>query len=194
MKIYVVVDRSGSMSSIWNEAIAAVNTYVTGLKPKNEIYVAFFDNQSYDVARDTTVSDCKPVENSEFSPRGMTPLYDAVGKTIEKMEEDNKKKAVLVIMTDGYENNSKEYTAAAIKAKLAELEAKSWPVVFIGANFKEVDEATASMGVSKSRTSVSSGVNLCGASEDVVIRIEAYSRTKDTNEFNYTAEERLKHA
>lgn len=146
---YILLDRTGSMSSMWNEAIGAVNLYVDGLDDDVNLYLAVFDSESYDVVRNCRVKDYDTITIDEFPPRSMTNLYDATGKIADQMLKDTPDKAVLVIMTDGEENSSKEYTLDDIKKKLKMLEKKNWPTNFLGANFKNVTRYTTStFGVS----------------------------------------------
>lgn len=149
MKVFVLLDRSGSMNAHWVETIGSVNAYVQGLKPSTDVYFAIFDRNGeldYQVVRESKVKGWNPVTVDEIKPRGYTPLYDAFGRLASKMEEDNIKKSIAVVMTDGYENASKEYTQATVKTKIAEFEGKNWPVVFLGANFDDVTKAGANIG------------------------------------------------
>lgn len=142
MKAYILLDRSGSMQTRWSETIGALNAYVAGLAgekatKKTEVTVAAFDNQDpYLVVRDgVKASDWKPISEAELSPRGMTPLYDAIGKLITTVRHDAPKKATIVIITDGAENGSRELKKDAAKSMLDEMRSKQFDVVFIGADF-----------------------------------------------------------
>jgi hypothetical protein len=136
MKVYLLLDRSGSMSTIWNEAINSINTYANGIDKDASIHIAAFDSNSYDVLRDTRVGDFTDILPTEVSPRGMTPLYDAFGTIATEGEKVNDPTSIFVVMTDGHENCSKEYNQAQVKAKIASFETlRKWPVVFLGANF-----------------------------------------------------------
>ena len=152
MNVYILLDRSGSMSSLWDEAIGSVNGYVSKLKPSTKVNFAVFDSVSYDVVRDCKVKDWVEVSKTEITARGSTPLYDACGKMFTLAESEAAKKTVVVVMTDGYENCSREYTQAAIKAKVAEFEEKKWEVVFLGANFDSVESVSNSVGVVAGKT------------------------------------------
>ncbi|MEP7211035.1 MAG: vWA domain-containing protein [Alphaproteobacteria bacterium] len=149
---YVLLDRTGSMESRWTEALSSVNAYATGLasldggpKVNAEITLAVFDSQDglkFDVIRnDVNAAQWKKVTNDDASPRGMTPLYDAIGHMVSLAEQDHPEKAVLVIMTDGEENASKEITKAGAKAALDRARARGWEVVFLGAEFANFNDA-----------------------------------------------------
>ena len=154
------------MSSIWDEALTSVNAYaasvgeadegeIEGDDIKTDVTLAIFDYQDgmqFDVLRDkVTAENWTNVTNDEANPRGMTPLFDAIGRIVSRAEADNPEKAVIVIMTDGLENSSRELTRDGAKAALDRAEAKGWEVVFLGAEFARFDDAEA-VGVSASKT------------------------------------------
>lgn len=151
MNVYILLDRSGSMGTLWGEALGSINAYVTKLKKKDKVYLSVFDDQ-YEVIRDCAVEDWKDVTDADAMPRGVTALYDSCGKIMAQAEKDDAKKTMLVVMTDGYENASKEFTQAAIKAKVAKWEDKKWEVVFLGANFDSVESVSGAIGVVAGKT------------------------------------------
>jgi hypothetical protein len=172
---YILLDRTGSMEPIWSEALSSVNAYADGLaeldggpRVNADITLAVFDAQDgfqFDVLRDGVDAEkWRDVTNREVSPRGMTPLYDAIGRMVSLAEKDKPGKAVIVIMTDGAENASQEMTKTSAKAALDRVRAKGWEVVFLGTEFSNFDDAegvgqTASrnMAVSKDQLSDSMG-------------------------------------
>lgn len=153
---YILLDRTGSMSSIWEEALGSVNAYAEGLAqpaggappgPDDRITLAVFDHQArlqFDVLREAVrASEWRPVTSAEASPRGMTPLFDAIARMIALAEADNPQRAIIVIMTDGAENASQEVTRDGVKAALERVRAKGWEVVFLGAEFAKFSDADA---------------------------------------------------
>ena len=71
----MLLDRSGSMTSLWDEAIGSINGYVSALEdPDTQVYLAVFDSLSYDVLRECKAMDWDAVLPSEVAPRGSTPL------------------------------------------------------------------------------------------------------------------------
>jgi von Willebrand factor type A domain len=164
---YILLDRTGSMSDIWDEALTSVNAYadsfaadapgaeIAGGDIKTAVTLAVFDHQDglqFDVLRDK-VDPAKwaDVTNDEANPRGMTPLYDAIGRIVNRAEADAPEKAVIVIMTDGLENSSSELTNQGAKAALDRARARGWEVVFLGAEFASFSDAE-SVGMASSKT------------------------------------------
>ncbi|MBY9066425.1 VWA domain-containing protein [Hyphomonas sp. WL0036] len=164
---YILLDRTGSMSNIWDEALSSVNAYadsfaedapgaeIAGDDIKTAVTVAVFDYQDgmqFDILRDKVVpKNWKEVTDDEANPRGMTPLFDAIGKMVARAEADNPEKAVIVIMTDGLENSSREFTRDGAKAALERAEKRGWEVIFLGAEFASFGDAE-SVGVTASQT------------------------------------------
>lgn len=107
------------------------------------------------------------------------PLYDATGIVIERAIARNNDRTVIVILTDGHENASVEYTQAKIKDKVKQLQDKGWEVIFLGANF---DVATYTTGAGLDSTkfrnvdfkSVEARAQLYN---DLSVSTAAYSRT-----------------
>jgi hypothetical protein len=172
---YILLDRTGSMEPIWTEALASVNAYADGLASLDggpsvdaDITLAAFDAQDgfqFDVLRnDVDAENWNKITTKELSPRGMTPLYDAIGRIVSLAEKDKPGKAVIVIMTDGEENSSTEMDKKAAKAALDRVRAKGWEVVFLGTEFSNFDDAegvgqTASRNMAVSKDQLSDSMN-----------------------------------
>ena len=192
---YILLDRTGSMEPIWSEALSSVNAYADGLATLDggprvdaDITLAAFDAQEglqFEVLRqDVDASEWRDVTNREISPRGMTPLYDAIGRMVSLAEKDRPEKAVIVIMTDGEENSSKEMTKASARAALDRVRAKGWEVVFLGTEFSNFDDATG-VGQSASRNMAVSKDQLEDSMRRLSDKSKAYaSGAAPTVEFN----------
>ncbi len=181
---YILLDRTGSMSGIWDEALTSVNAYAADIGKLEEgeqddldtsVTLAVFDAQDglkYDVLRKSvTPGNWETVTSDEVSPRGMTPLFDAIGRIISTAEKDAPEKAVIVIMTDGLENSSREMTKEGARAALDRVEAKGWEVVFLGAEFAKFDDADA-VGVSRQKSMAMSA----GSMQESMSRLAKKSR------------------
>jgi hypothetical protein len=189
MNVYILLDRSGSMASLWNEALGSINSYIEKLKVSDKVVLAAFDDQ-YEILRDCKAKDWKNVTNEDAQPRGMTALYDSCAKIMQRAVEDNGKKTVLVVMTDGEENASREHTNAAIKAKVKMFEEKKWEVVFLGANFDRVEHVSGSVGVASGKTMNINASNLRATMDSFAGYTATYAATGAA--INFTEEDKLK--
>ena len=159
LSVYVALDRSGSMSGErWTHAIDSINEYVNGLKKEKiegTVNVTAFDTNGNSVRLEELVENqsiayYEPLAHDVVSPSGMTPLFDAAANVMDRALENNADRTIVVIMTDGEENSSKEYNQNKIKEKVKLLEAKKWEVVFLGANF-DVTQYTVGSGLSATK-------------------------------------------
>jgi hypothetical protein len=162
LSVYILLDRTGSMESIWDEALTSVNAYAEELAKDDvgpevdaSVSLAVFDAQDglqFDMLRrNENPETWKPVTNDEASPRGMTPLFDAIGRIMTVAEADNPGRAVIVVMTDGEENSSTELTKENVKDRLDRARDKGWEIVFLGAEFANFADAS-SVGVSAEKS------------------------------------------
>ena len=198
---YILLDRTGSMSDIWDEALGSVNAYAAAVGKvedgeaddlETSVTLAVFDHQEgfqFDVLRKEIEPDAwTDVTNDEVSPRGMTPLFDAINRTISLAEADNPEKAVIVIMTDGRENSSKEVTKEGAKAALARAEARGWEVVFLGAEFSAFGDADA-VGVSRDKQMAVGASSLSATQERLARKARSYGKGEEA-EIIFDAEDR----
>ncbi|GAB5458852.1 MAG: hypothetical protein Hens3KO_18820 [Henriciella sp.] len=198
---YILLDRTGSMSSIWDEALTSVNAYAAAIGKvedgeaddlETSVTLAAFDFQDgfkYDVLRTGVQPESwTDVTNDEVSPRGMTPLFDAINRTITMAEADNPEKAVIVIMTDGLENSSREVTRDGVKAAMDRAEARGWEVVFLGAEFASFGDADTA-GVARSKQMAVSAGSLAVTQERLAKKARDYGKG-EADEIIFDAEDR----
>lgn len=137
VEIVAILDRSGSMSSIKDDAIGGFNTFLEAQKkdpsPAN-ISVVLFDDKYELLYDDVPLSMAKPLTDKTYVPRGMTALNDAIGRTLTRLFEDNPKRAILCILTDGFENSSQEFTSPQVKELITRAQNRDWQVVYLAAN------------------------------------------------------------
>lgn len=93
------------------------------------------------VYRDVKGRDVPKLSRATFEPRGSTPLLDAVGATLTSIKAKKKQLVVVVILTDGMENASTEYTREAVQKLTKEREEWGWQFVYLGANQDAFAEA-----------------------------------------------------
>ncbi len=110
---------------------------VTKLPAAACVSLTLFDSSGIDLVRDAVAPPDAVLKDGEFEPRGMTPLYDAIGQTIADAEGRSKgfDRVALVILTDGLENASVEFKRDDVLKLLKEnQERDGWLVIYLGAN------------------------------------------------------------
>lgn len=140
-EIIIIADRSGSMDQIKNDVEGGLKTYIEDQKKLGgDCTVTFvqFDTEYEKVFENKPIND---VQDIKIQPRGGTALLDALGKTINDVgirlaamkEEDRPSQVNVLLVSDGQENSSKEFTNAKIKSMI-ELQSKtySWKFNFLG--------------------------------------------------------------
>lgn len=131
--IHFILDKSGSMISVREATISGFNEYIQSLKGKFKFTLTLFDTEVL-TGPTEGIESVDKLTPSTYQPGGNTALYDAVCLTLNKVK-DSEGKNLVVIMTDGEENSSKEYTEKEMKKMVEELEAKeNWSFVYLGAN------------------------------------------------------------
>ena len=143
----VILDKSGSMESIRKEAIDGYNETLGTIRTAqlkhldtqdHFVSLAAFCGCGVEMLYDKTpIKEAENLQSKQYVPCCMTPLFDAIGSTIQKLKKDIKDvedAAVSVtIITDGYENASKEWKGDAIKKLIEECKEDGWMFAFIGA-------------------------------------------------------------
>lgn len=152
---YLLLDRSASMGSCWIGAMAGLNGYAEELKSsaKGTITVDVFDqyNTGMDLHRlrdGVKIKNFVELSDEEVSPRGATPLHDAVATLIKRVMQSHEanERVAITIMTDGQENASVEYTSADVTRLVNECKARGWLVNYLGAN-QDAISVGAAMGI-----------------------------------------------
>lgn len=163
-QIICILDSSGSMSPIISDAIGGFNEFIKKQKELDgeaTITVALFDSaENYQLLYDNVdLEKVEPITSKEWYPRGMTALYDGIGRTINavsaahaKLDKSEKPDKVLVaIVTDGHENDSREYTQTTIKSLISKKEKEDWQFVYLAAD-QDAFGAGTSIGISGGNT------------------------------------------
>lgn len=159
-----ILDKSGSMSSIQDSTISGFNEYLGTLKNDGNKYsfsLVLFDTNIIQKYTNTSIKDVQRLDKETYRPDGNTALYDAICSTIESVKNSIKEnqKVLTIIMTDGEENSSKEYTQVQLKEKITTLEKTGkWTFVFLGAN-QDAFLAAQKFGVSQMNASNFSSTN-----------------------------------
>lgn len=155
----IIVDASGSMDSIYNQALAGINETIKTINMVQEkdmnvdqtLTLLSFANGGEKlqyVYRNTEIKDVRPIGERDYQLRGMTALYDAIGESVTDLRKSVgiNDKALVTIITDGYENDSRIWSGTQIKQLIDELRTKGWVFTYIGAN-QDVEVEAKKMGV-----------------------------------------------
>lgn len=152
-EIVFILDRSGSMMSLTDDTIGGFNSFIE--KQKNEpgealLTTVLFDDQYELLHNGMNLKEVLPMTRDQYWARGMTAMYDAIGKTINEVgrrlsdtpEQYRPGKVIFVITTDGLENASREFTQEKVKEMIQhQTEKYSWDFIFLGANIDSVQTA-----------------------------------------------------
>jgi len=194
-----IVDRSGSMANIAQDMNGGITTLIAEqAKLPGELHI---DITTFDTVVERPYVDARPddVKGEIIVPRGGTALNDAVGKTVTELgerfagmpEDDRPGKVIIAIVTDGYENSSREWEIEAVKALVEKQRDQfQWEFLFFGADSIDAFDASAGYGIGRGQTISFS--NTSAGAKGATFAASSYmtaSRAGDTRDF--TEEERL---
>lgn len=154
----IIVDESGSMSIIRREALAGINETIATCRKMQETHpemeqrvtLITFDSGHFNMHYDNERADkAFPLTMGEYNPGGATPLYDAIGKGIARLNaqtsaDDN---VLVTIITDGEENCSNEYNLKMIKKLIEKLKKLGWTFTLIGTDNLDVEGMAVLMAI-----------------------------------------------
>jgi hypothetical protein len=144
--VAIVLDRSGSMSSIWNETVSGFNNQVRTIRETAKdqdvrVTLATFSDTTRFEFFDQSIESLKELNSfSGIFPSGNTAMYDAVGETIERLNKiedigDPNTSVLLIIMSDGEENQSRIFSSRTLAPLVdAMTKTKRWTFTYMGAN------------------------------------------------------------
>lgn len=151
-EIVCILDRSGSMDEIKDDAIGGFNSFLEEQRKvpgEAGVTLMLFDNEFMMAYDGQALADVPALTETTYVPRGSTALYDAIGRTvnhvearIRSMSEDDKpSKVLVVILTDGMENASKEFNKGRVQKIIKDHETKGWEFLYLKAGPDAFDEA-----------------------------------------------------
>jgi len=159
LKIVFIIDESGSMQGCNSDVIGGFNSFIEKQKTENrgKITVSLykFNNLVTRVISNKPAAKVRNLTNEDYTPSGFTALYDAIGQAIHETdkqlsaqpEKQRPDKVMVVIITDGQENASKEFSATAIKSTIStHEELLHWSFIFLGSGLENFQDAEA-MGI-----------------------------------------------
>jgi hypothetical protein len=152
--IIVVMDESGSMSSMGSEPLQALNNFINEQKriDSNSLFSLYtFSSKTRRVHFNIPLGEMKTV--TDYHPDSFTALYDCISQAIDdKMATDRNRGVVLVIITDGQDNCSK-IKVSEIKNKISSQEAQhNWQVIYLAAN-QDAFSAGEALNIGRAKTS-----------------------------------------
>ena len=148
-----IIDKSGSMSGLESDTIGGFNSNISKQRETGEnvlVTTVLFDTTFNTLYDRVNISDVKEMTRKDYCPGGGTALCDAVGNTINRIKyaqqylkkEERPDKTLFVIITDGEENSSREFSSSKIKQLITEQKEKyDWEFLFLGANIDAVETA-----------------------------------------------------
>lgn len=150
--ITFVLDASGSMNPIKDDTIGGFNHFLEEQKRQpGTAHMALYQfSTTYSIVFDGPLQETESLSSEQYTPSGGTALLDCLGDAISRtgnilsrMEEaERPSNVVFVILTDGYENSSKEYTRQRVADMIQhQTDVYSWDFIFLGANMDSVSEA-----------------------------------------------------
>ena len=152
----IIIDESGSMWSIKQQAINSVNETIQTIRAaqnRNEnqehfVSIVSFNDDVKLINDCVSVDEVKELTNESYQPGCCTALYDAMGISLSTLskrvaEED---RVLVTIVTDGYENASREYSGRDIKKLVEKLKKKGWVFAYIGANH-DIEKVATSISI-----------------------------------------------
>jgi Mg-chelatase subunit ChlD len=161
--ISIVLDRSGSMASIAADMVGGFNQFLRNQRETQgeaRVTLAQFDSEDpFEVLIDgIPLEQVEDLDQAAYQPRATTPLYDAVGRMIVRIDKEIEQRAagglpgedqLVLIITDGMENSSTRYTRAKVFQMISERREQGWVFVFLGADqdvYAEGDKVGVAVG------------------------------------------------
>ena len=158
----IILDASGSIESIYNQALSGVNetiqTIRMGQKDHPELaqyltLVSFNSGKNYLNVKYSAcpIDEVKELSSEDYVAQGCTALYDAMGEMISELKRKMtpQDRVLVTVITDGYENASQHWSGPQIKSLVEELRHEGWTFTYIGAN-QDVEAVAGSMGIRNS--------------------------------------------
>jgi len=158
----LILDESGSMNSIYRTALSGCNETIESICNAQQRYenqshrlsfVTFNSNGVKTILDDVPIAEARRIRPEDYHPVSCTPLYDAIGKAVYMLEQKVKSedRVLVTVITDGEENDSKEYSRDAINEMANRLRQNGWTFALIGAN-QDADEVARTLSIRSSLT------------------------------------------
>ena len=152
--IAVILDRSGSMQSIRNDIIGGFNAFLHDQRDAGGettlTLVQFDDKDPFELIHDfLPLEDTPDLDPETYIPRASTPLLDAIGRSINHLqkkiwslpEDGRPEKVLILVITDGMENASREFNLADVRKMIVDRTVDGWSFAFLSADLDAISEA-----------------------------------------------------
>ena len=192
---HFILDSSGSMCGDREKTIRLFNEQVSMIRnvslqnPEKKLLTSLtvFNENVKHIMYDKPVHKLVDLSSNSYRPEGFTALYDAIGDSISRAEEQYSEKVhademtvVFIVLTDGHENASRRYDAQQISNKIKELEkTEKWLFTILGADFDITD---VSSQLSFGNSANYSKTNFSAMSMDMSSSIASYEDRKSRGE------------
>ena len=154
----IIVDESGSMCVIERQALAGINETIETVKKMQQLHpdmeqrisLLTFDSGHKTFKYDNVKADnVNTLSARDYNPRGGTPLYDAIGISIAKLNAQTSEKdnVLVTIITDGEENSSEEYNLHMVKTLISKMKKQGWTFTLIGTDNLDVEGMAGLMNI-----------------------------------------------
>jgi len=148
----ILLDESGSMTPDRDRVISNFNELIDDIKHQaknNKEIKQYLSLITFNGIGIKHIHDCQKaketahITHKDYRPRSLTPLYDAMGYSIQNLKKKIKDNSMVIttIFTDGMENSSKEYDSPTLKKIINELENENWSFSYIGADHDVIEQA-----------------------------------------------------
>lgn len=142
-EIVTIIDRSGSMQSVVDDAIGGFNSFLEQQKrlPGKATFTLIEFNQDTVIKYNgVNISEVKPYTLETYIPMGSTALYDAIGLGVgEAARRGENRKVIVAILTDGHENSSKEVNRQQVGDMIEKYTKNGWVFMFLATGFSQFD-------------------------------------------------------
>lgn len=151
-EIIFLIDASGSMENLVSDTIGGFNGFIAAQKAiegKATLTTVLFDSTWRILHDGVDIREVKPMTTSDYRAGGMTAMLDAIGETINRVQDrhdelgvEKPEKVIFVITTDGEENSSRKFNKTQIEKMIKhQTNGHGWEFMFLGANMDAVKEA-----------------------------------------------------